>query len=31
MFAFKFCPYLLPVVVHELLSNLEFTLHIFFF
>ena len=27
----SFCPYLLPVVVHELLSNLEFTLPIFFF
>ena len=29
--AFKFSPYLLPIVVHELSSNLEFTLPIIFF
>ena len=29
--AFKFSPYLLPIVVHELLSNLDFTYPIFFF
>ena len=29
--AFKFSPYLLPIVVHELLSNLDVTLPIFFF
>ena len=29
--AFKFSPYLLPIVVHELLSNFYFTLPIFFF
>ena len=28
--AFKFSPYLLAIVVHELLSNLEFTLPIVF-
>ena len=28
---FKFSPYLLTIVVHELLSNLDFTLPIFFF
>ena len=27
----KFSPYLLPIVVHELLSNLEFTLPIICF
>ena len=27
--AFNFSPYLLPIVVHELLSNLDFTLPIF--
>ena len=29
--AFKFSPYLLLIVVHELLSNLDFNLPIFFF
>ena len=28
--AFKFSPYLLPIVVHELLSDFYFTLPIFF-
>ena len=28
--AFEFSPYLLPIVVHELLSNLDFILCIFF-
>ena len=29
--AFKFSPYLLPIVVQELLSNIDSTLHIFFY
>ena len=28
---FKLSPYLLPIVVHELLPNLDFTLPIFFY